>query len=335
MATPNKKTLDTINQSKNAYNQHKELWRKHATVHKSFAPFKPISNFMNVGVGRAIILVANGASFEENIETLKANHHGHDIMCCDKTLGHLLNHGIKPHYCLVADAKVNYKKYLEPWKDQLDETILFMSVTANPEWSLNGNWSDRYFFVNYDVIRSEVEFMGLSGCQNKIPAATNVSNAMAVMVTQSENAYRRNFFGYDKIMLLGYDYSWKPDGSYYAFDKNGNGKHNYMRHIYAANRSGEMVFTSGNLLFSAQWLEQYLVIFHLPAVNCSTEGLLGRVPARPLEKQMPYSFQPQDRAIVLSDMKRREKLMREVREIETRMHKIGDDHWKKYVQTTL
>lgn len=331
----NKKNLDTVNQSKAAYAQNAYLWRKHSIEHKRLGPFKSLSDFANIGVGRALIIVANGASFEENIEVLKANHHGHDIMCCDKTLGHLINHGIKPHYCLVADAKVNYEKYMEPWKDKLDQTILFQNVTANPQWAFNGNWRDKYFFVNFDVLRSEVEFMGLSGCQNKIPAGTNVSNAMVVFVTQSDNTARRNYFGYDKIALLGFDYSWKPDGSYYAFDKNGNGKHNYMRHVYAANRNGELVFTSSNLLFSAQWLEQYLSIFQLPVVNCSTEGLLGKIAARPLEKQIPYSFQPQDRAIVISDMKRREKLMREVREIESRMHKIGDDHWKSFIQTTL
>lgn len=327
--------LDTLNQSKQAYRQQCELWRKHAIEHKVMAPFKPMSDFQNIGVGKALIIVANGASFEEHIETLKANHHGHDILCCDKTLGHLLNHGIKPTYCLVADARVNYERYMEPWKDQLEDTILFMNVTANTKWSFNGNWKDKYFFVNFDVIRSEIEFMGLSGCQNKIPAATNVSNAMVVFVTQSDNTGRRNYFGYDKIALLGFDYSWKPDGNYYAFDKSGRGKHNYMRHVYAVNRSGEMVFTSNNLIFSAKWLENYLSIFNLPVVNCSTDGLLGRVKVKPLEKQIPYSFQPQDRAIVLSDMKRREDLLREVRSIEQRVRSIGDAHWNSFIQSTL
>ncbi len=327
--------LDTLNQSKQAYNQQCVLWRKHASEHRVMAPFKSMSDFANYGVGRALIIVANGASFEEQLDVLKEHHHGHDIICCDKTLGHLLNNGIKPTFCLVADSRVNYELYMEPWKDQLDETTLFMTVTANPKWSFNGNWKDKYFFVNFDVIKSEIEFMGLSGCQNKIPAATNVSNAMLVFVTQSDNTGRRNYFGYDKIILLGFDYSWKPEGSYYAFDKNGRGKHNYMRHVYAVNRNGDMVFTSNNLLFSAKWLENYLSIFHLPVVNCSTDGLLGKSICKPLKGQIPYSFQPHDRAIVLSDMKRREDLMREVRNIEHRMRNIGDIHWDKFIQTTL
>lgn len=327
--------LNTKKQSETAYNEHAPMWRDHAKQHAAFAPFKSLDDFRNIGVGRAIILVANGASFEENIEVLKKKHHGHDIMCCDKTLGHLISHGIKPTYCLVADAKVSYETYMKPWEDQLDQTTLFMSVTANPKWSFNGNWRSKYFFANFDSLRSEREFMAISGCQNKVAAATNVSNAMVVFITQSDNHARRNFFGYDKILLLGYDYSWKPDGSYYAFDKSGRGKHNYMRHVYAVNRRAEMVYTSANLLFSAQWLENYLQIFKLPVVNCSTDGLLGKVPAKPLDEQLPYKFRDFDRAVVHSELKRRDELARELQSIERRVAEIGVKHWDNYIQTTL
>jgi len=327
--------LNTKKQSENAYQQHCEIWRKHAKAHAIMAPFKPMSDFSNIGVGKALVIVANGASFELQLETLRKYQEGHDIMCCDKTLGHLIENGIKPTYCLVADAKVDYEKYMKPWEDQLDQTTLFINVCANTQWSFNGNWKDKYFFVNFDVIRSEVEFMQLSGCRNKIPAATNVSNAMLVFVTQSDNTARRNYFGYDKIMLLGFDYSWMPEGNYYSFDKNAKGKHNYMRHIYASNRHGDMVFTSANLLFSAQWLENYLHIFKLPVVNCSPQGILGKVQARPLADQMPYKYKPEHKTIVKSDIKRREVLLKELGVIDNRLRKIGDQHWQNFVQTTL
>lgn len=327
--------LDTKKQSEQVIKQHGELWRKHAREHSKYAPFKSLEDFQNSGVGRALVIVANGASFEEQIDVLKEHKNSVDILCCDKTLGHLLNHGIKPTFCLIADAKVNYEKYMEPWKDQLDRTILFMNVTANPKWSGNGNWKDKYFFVNFDVLRTEVEFSAISGCQNLIAAATNVSNAMVVFATQSDNKARRNFFGYDKILLVGFDYSWKPDGNYYSFDKTGNGKHNYMRHVYAVNRQGEIVFTSTNLLFSAKWLENYLQIFKLPIVNCSVGGILGKVKSRPLVEQLPYSFKPAHRDIVRSDMKRREALAREMQGIENSLRMVGEMHWNNFIQTTI
>ncbi len=144
--------LNTRKQSEQVLQQQGEKWRQHAKMHAEFAPHKNLSDFQNSGVGKAIILVANGYSFEKQIDALKANYKGHDIMCCDKTLGHLINHGIKPTFCLVADANVNYEKYMKPWEDQLHSTILFMNVTANPQWSHNGNWKDKYFYVNFDVL---------------------------------------------------------------------------------------------------------------------------------------------------------------------------------------
>lgn len=327
--------MDTRKQSETVLKQQGEKWRKHATRHAELAPHKSLEQFQNYGVGKALIIIANGASFEKQIDVLKEHHKDHDILCCDKTLGHLLNNGIKPTFCLVADANVSYETYLKPWETQLNKTTLFMNVTANPDFSFNGNWKERFFFVNFDVVRSEVEFMALSKCQNKVAAATNVSNNMVVFVTQCDNNQRRNFFGYDKIILLGFDYSWMPDGNYYAFDKHARGKHNYMRHIYTINRHGEMVFTSSNLLFSAQWLENYLQIFKLPVVNCSTDGILGKVKSRPLAEQIPYRFKTAHRDIVKSEMKRRDDLVRELHRVDARLIGIGQQHWDNFVQTTL
>ena len=239
-------------QSQNAYDQWCVQWRDHA---KRLAPLakKSIQDFIASGVGRAVLCVANGFSLEENIETLKANWQKCDILCCDKTLGALLDHGIKPTFCMVCDANVVYSEYMEKWKDQLQDTILMMNVCGNPEWAEKGNWKDKYFFINKDVLHSELEFAKLSGCPNFIPAGTNVSNAMIVLLTQSDENGARNFFGYDKILLVGYDYCWR-DGKYYAFDGEANGKNNYMRHMNLVDSEGEYVHTSGNLYMSLKWI---------------------------------------------------------------------------------
>lgn len=320
-------------QSKAAYGQHKEIWRKHASQHSQKAPFKNMADFMNVGVGKACLLVANGFSFEENIEDIKQAGPDVDILCCDKTLGHLLDNGITPTYVLVCDAKVNYEKYMEPWKDQLQDTILFMNVCANPKWSFNGNWKDQYFFVNHDVIQSEREFCHLSQCPNTIPAATNVSNAMVVFITQSDNTGRKNFFGYDKILLIGFDYSWRFGKSYYAFDETGNGKSQYMRHTYCTTLSGSPAYTSGNLLFSAQWLDKYIGSFQLPVVQCTKESILSARHHSPLKSQLSYSYRPEDGVEVRKILRRRDELAAELHKIEKRVTKIGADHYFHYLKT--
>lgn len=320
-------------QSYNAYNQWKDIWRANAKISAEFS-HKPLRDFMNVGVGKACLVVANGYTLEQNIDVIKKHKDNVDIMCCDKTLGHLLDNGIKPTYCLVCDANVNYEEYMEKWKDQLDETVLFINVCANQKWSKNGNWKDIYHFVNYDSIKSEVEFMEISKCSNKIPAGTNVSNAMLVFLTQSDNTGRRNYFGYDKLLLIGFDYSWTHGGKYYAFDETGNGKANYMRHVYLKNRKNVDAYTSSNLHFSARWIEQYLKNFNLPVIICDENTLLGAIKYCPLDEQMQYKYKVEDAKIVRKDMQKRDKLKRELSELENRLINIGNDHYNNFIMTT-
>jgi len=322
-----------LKQSKNAYRQWKELWRKHAKMHGKFTQ-KSLEDYVNSGVGKALLLVANGYSFEENIETIKKYRDQVEIMACDKTLGHLIDNGIKPDFCLVCDAMVDYEKYMKPWEDQLDETVLFMNVCANYKWSHNGNWKDSYFFVNKDIIKSELEFGELSGCPNIIPAGTNVSNAMVVFATQSDNLGRRNFFGYDKILLIGFDYCWKFDGKYYAFDEDGYGKKYYMKHRYLKTRGGEDAYTSNNLLFSAQWLESYIANFKLPVVNCSKSTILGITKTCDLAEQMQYNYKREDGVLVRRTLAQIRKLKKELMDKQLMVKEIDKDHWFKFIATT-
>lgn len=286
-----------LKQSEVAYTQWAEQWRRHAVEHAKYEK-KSLSDFKGIGVGKAILLVANGYSFEEQIETIKANKDNVDIMCCDKSLGHLLNNGITPTYCVVCDANVDYDKYLKPYKDQLQDTVLFINVCGNPEWTAKGNWKSRYFFANKDVIQSEKEFSKLSGTPNIIIAGTNVSNAMLILLTQCETGSRENFFGYDKYILTGYDYSWKLDGNYYAFDKDAQGKDNYMKHLYFYADDGTPMWSSGNLHFSKQWIEEYVRTFHLPVVQTAKHSTLQFGPTKDLAYQMQYRYNTDDANIL-------------------------------------
>jgi hypothetical protein len=317
-------------QSINAYTQWAPQWRAHAKEHSKYKQLSLIE-LENTGVGKACLVVANGYSFEENIETIKKHQDKVDIFCCDKTLGHLLDHGIVPKYCMVCDANVNYEKYLEPWKDKLDQTTLLMNVCGNPEWTEKGNWKRNYFFVNMDVMKYEEEFIAISGCGNKIPAGTNVSNAMIVMLTQSNNQGRNNFFGYDKYLTIGFDYSWVPGKKYYAFNEDGGGKANYMRHVYLVNNAGEYCYTSGNLLFSAQWLQQYVNSFKLPVVQCSKSSILGIAKYGKLEEQMQYRFRPEDQTLVKSSIERKNKLTQELSQLNKVLKKVAYEHYYSYV----
>lgn len=279
-----------INQSKSAMRQWGEQWKANAAAASKYE-MKPFSNLEDSGVGRAMLLIANGYSFEKQIETIKTHQRNVDILVCDKALGHCLEHGIIPKYVIVCDANVSFEKYCEKWKDQLQDTILLANVCANPKWADNGNWRDRYFFMVKDSIQTELIFGPLSGCKNVVAAGTNVSNSMVIVATQCDNEKRRNFLGYDKYLLIGFDYCWTPEGNYYAFDHDAGGKQNYMRHIYGRTTGGGLCFSSNNLVFSMQWLQKYIETYKLPVVNCSHDSVLslsGQRAVKNLEEQMQY-----------------------------------------------
>jgi len=320
-----------VQQSKAAMKQWADQWRKHAAIHSQYKQ-TTFEEFENIGVGRAVLCVANGYSFEEEIETIREHQGNVDIMACDKTLGHLLDHGITPEYVMVCDANVDAERYLDKWKDKLQDTILFINVCANPKWSERGNWKNIVFFTNRDVIDSHLEFGKLSGCPNSIPAGTNVSNAMVILLTQCDNEGRRNVFGYDKILLIGFDYSWKAGGKYYAFDESGDGKADYMRHSYAVAPNGDFLYTSGNLSFSMDWLKIYVKTFSLPVIQCSPSSILSFTgKASKLGEQMSYSFKPEDRGPVRSAVKELRSIKLREQELTNKINKIGRDHfWASY-----
>jgi len=328
------KSEEIRRQSETAYKQWGKQWRSHAEIHKQFE-MKSLEDFRYVGMGKPVILVGNGASLEEEIDTLIEYSGKVDIFCCDKTLGHLISRGIKVTYCMVCDANVNYEKYMKPYENELQDTVLFQNICGNPEWTINGNWKDRYFFANKDILKSEEEFMGISGCKNAIPAATNVSGAMVVFMTQSDERGRQNFFGYDKMLLVGFDYSWKLNGSYYAFDKQGDGKHNYMRHLIGYDRDGNLACTSNNLMFSAKWLSDYITAFNLPVVQCSNEGVTGIKVSKKLKDQIEYSFKEHNSEIAKELHNNIAEYSYKLNQWQKRLGNILEDHELNMIKSTV
>lgn len=280
---------ELLRQSQNAYGQWGKQWADHAKIH---AKDPRVNNDMNdldgVGHGKAALCVANGRSFQDNLDVIKEHQDNVDVIACDKTLGSLISHGITPQYAIVMDANVSYEEYMEPWKDKLQDTVLIVNVCGNPEWTKNGNWKEVYFTVQRDVMHNEIEFSQLSGCKNLVPAGTNVSNGMIVMLTQCDERGPNNFFGYDKILTIGFDYCWAR-GKYYAFNDEAGGKQNYMRHLASVATNGELVYTSTNLHFSARWLADYTKYGKVTLVQCSHPSIFRGSYTGDLAQQMQYT----------------------------------------------
>lgn len=326
-------TTDQIKrQSECALAQWKDQWTDHAKIHSTYE-MKSLDDFKHSGFGKAMVLVGNGGSLEDQMPILQKNKDNVDILACDKALGHLIKNGIKPKFVILCDANVDYEKYMKPFENELKDTILISNVCANPKWTQKDKWKDIYFFLNIDSIQSEKIFQAICPCPNLIPAATNVSGAMVVLMTQCLDQLRQNFFGYDKYLLVGFDYCFIKDKPYYAYNHDGDGKRFYMNHSQVLTQKGQYCMSSSNLIFSAKWLQQYINIYQLPVIQCSEYTIMTGWKTGNLEKQIQYRHKPEHAPIVQMLDRKIKQLKQELKKMDYCLQNIGKEHYSKMLAT--
>lgn len=263
---------DTKKQSLQVFGQFGEsVWIPNAKENSKLER-KESSSLQNAGIGKVLVMVAMGASLEENVEHIIKYRDRFDLMCCDKAFVPLMERGIRPDYVMICDANIPSRFY-ETHVLKTKGIKLIATPYANTMWTKP--WiGDRYFYVNKDAISSEDVFLDIFGQDTRvIPASSNVSNAMCVFMLGADERKRINWAGYEKYLLVGYDYSWSPKGNYYAWN-DPVPKRYYMQHQTRIDMNGNTVFTSSNLAFSVQWLKDYLTYHSLPVINCSRRGIL-------------------------------------------------------------
>lgn len=275
---------DTKRQSLAVYGQFGEsLWKPNAKENAKLERLDA-NSIQNTGLGKCLVMVAMGASLEGQIETIKKYRDRIDILACDKAFVPLVERGITPDYVMICDAGIP-ARHFETHVLKTKNIKLLATPYANTIWTKS--WlGPRYFFVNKDAIESEKVFLDIMGPSTRvIPASSNVSNAMVVFMTGCDEVRRANWAGYERYFLVGYDYSWRMDGNYYAWS-DPKPKRHYMHHITAHDSKGNIIFTSGNLTFSARWLSDYLRMHKLPVINCSGRGILDTILQGDLETEL-------------------------------------------------
>jgi len=271
---------EVLTQSKRAFGQWENLWRKNAKLNKPYyeKSKRKLSDLLYRGMGRTILSIGFGNSYEKEIETIREMREKNkefDVICADKCISFL---GFAPDYCIIADASIS-----ADWLKNVDtrKTTLIANVCAKPEWI--SQWKGEIiFYVNKDNLESEKIFSGITGCRELMPASSNVGNAAIMLTTHVMN--------YDKVLLSGYDFCWKDN--YYAFhnlhkDAIKEKKH-WMAHRMTTDLNGDIVHTSENLLFSAKWLGDYLRLHPFPVFNTTRETILAS-PYINLKKQLKKS----------------------------------------------
>ena len=242
---------EVLKQSQRAYDQWSPIWRHNSNIAKGI-PKIPMSALKNQGIGKELVIISMGGSFEKQVEYLKKYQDKVDILAVDKAFAPLMERGIRPDFVLIADARVSFSCYCEPFLKDTKDIVLLSNVNANPDWG--ANWKGiKSYYVNKDNIQSEIEFSRISGVEDQIHAGSNVSNAALI--------YANSVLNYDKYILLGFDFSWEIGGKFYSFahgtEKMGN-KSVGLASQKVLDRNYDMVNTSENLWFSSRWLDMYI-----------------------------------------------------------------------------
>lgn len=263
---------DVKKQSEQVYGQFGESkWIPYAKENNKLER-KNTDNLKNIGIGKYLLLCGMGESLEENIDVIKKYRDRFDIVTCDKGFVPLYDRGIVADYVMVCDCNILFN-HIEKHIDKTENTKLLATPYASLEYTRQWR-GERYFFINQDSIQTEKKFIDIMGDDVRvIPAGSNVSNGMMIFFTGSDEYQNINWGGYEKYIMVGYDYSWRANGNYYAWS-NPKPKRHYMHHRTMLDCNGDIVFTSENLWFSAKWAYSYITTFHLPVVNCSGRGVL-------------------------------------------------------------
>lgn len=243
---------EVLQQSVNAYEQWKDLWRYNSGTVPGSPNKIPMAALRNHGFGKQLVVVSMGGSFEKQVEVLKQYQDKVDILAVDKAFVSLMERGIKPDFVLIADAQVSFPCYCEPFIKDSKDIVLISNVNGNPEWHMN--WKGvKTFYVNRDNLKSEVEFSRISGIPDQIHAGSNVSNAALI--------YSNSVLNYDRYILLGFDFCWEVGGKFYSFahgnEKMGD-KTTALNNMRVLDRNLNMVNSSENLWFSCRWLDAYI-----------------------------------------------------------------------------
>jgi hypothetical protein len=275
--------LEVLNQSKAVFGQFGEkVWIPNAKKNVQLKHHNA-EELVSCGIGKALVLVGMGSSLEDQVESIKKYRDRCDVCVCDKGFGPLLEHGVKADYVFLCDANIPYT-YIEKYIDKTDGVKLIATPYANPEWTTK--WKgERYFFVMRDSIESERHFFPIFGKVRGVPAGSNVSNGMLSFFAGCDEFNDKNWSGYERYFLIGYDYSWPVQGNYYAWS-NPKPKRHYMCHRTILDMNMNSSFTSENLYFSAKWMVSYLSKFNIPVVNCCERGLLMINAQSNLEKEL-------------------------------------------------
>jgi len=243
--------------------KHKGEWIKNAKensgrINKTIADLWKTKDY---GEG---ISVAAGPSLENDFNDLVKMRKHRELICVDASLKFLIQKGLTPDFCVTTDFSDKILFMLEGKDGSLIDTShikLVANVITHPK-VIEAWEGEIYWFVMMNNVY-DIDHQKFIDDMHALETKVGAKLAPGGNVSSIALGFGLSVRNYNKLLLYGHDFCWKPDGDFYAggefkeLEKERMEKEGTAGTIFEdINTNGEKVFTNLSLQQFARWHEE-------------------------------------------------------------------------------
>jgi hypothetical protein len=263
---------DTISHNTGVMN--KDLWLKNAQENRSLIKECGwvCEDMQDAHMGKTAVILGASPAIKTQLEVLRNLQEDPDFVLCGITsgIGLMLNNGIRPKYCMMADADPAQVRFYEGLDMKLTKDTTLIASISCPKVIIDMWEGPKKFIAVYSdekKLDRKVKkwFKNINGCNgyfHAIFSQYNTITALAYLV-----------FGCNIMIFVGNELSFKDNEATYYPDRK-DPKDAWIRKPHP-DIYGRTVYTGYMLMSLKLALEDYLG--KLPGVffNCTEAGIFG------------------------------------------------------------
>ena len=209
------------------------------------------------------ISVAAGPSLKDDLEDLKKMRKHRERICVDASLGFLVDNGLIPDFCVTTDFSDKILLMLDREDKPIDTSGIKLVANVITHPKVIEKWKGEvYWFVMMNNVY-DIDYQKFMDDMHALETKVGAKLAPGGNVSSIALGFGLSVRNYEKIILYGHDFCWKPEGDFYAggsfkeLEKERMEKEGTAGTIFDdTNTKGEKVLTNLSLQQFAKWHEE-------------------------------------------------------------------------------